>query len=395
MVLRVVVSTPWFPNVPGDREGQYVYESAATVALRNVSTCILVTRPWLRTRLGQQRYRSLSGSFTPDAFPAFAEVKLVHYPSIPGNRLPRIASWLHDRTVEPALETLCRAYRPDLIHAHTEGEAPAAIAVGKKLRLPVVVTLHGINIARRYFDSAFRRERFRSALTAADRIILVGVPLQSYFTALLGHLDTFRIVPNGFKPPNDAPIVPFANESEMVFVSVSNLHEGKGMDIALQALAKARSRGLERFRYTIVGDGFERAGWEALTNALGLADRVHFAGACPHSKVYEVLQQGDVFLLPSYREAFGVAYLEAMAAGLLAIGVQGQGPSAFIRDGETGFLVPPRDADSLADVLLAIAAQPARMRAIASAGTAHVRDNLTWTHHARELHSLYEEVARR
>jgi glycosyltransferase involved in cell wall biosynthesis len=344
--------------------------------------------------IGQRRHRSLTGSFSPDAFAALDDVELVRYPSIPRNRLPRLSAWLHDRAVTMSLTVLCRAKRPDLIHAHTEGEAPAAVGVGKKLGIPVVVTLHGINLAPRYFASSFLRERFRSSLKAADRVVLVGEPLENYFAALLGGTENLSIIPNGFIPPSGTPIVPFSRGSELRFISLSNLHQGKGVDVALHALAKARAGGLGMFSYTIVGDGYERDGLEALAASLGLTDRVRFIGACPHTQVYGLLEQADIFLLPSYREAFGVAYLEAMAAGLLAIGVQGEGPSAFIRDGETGILVPPQDSDNLAKRLIEIASEPAKMQRVAAAGTVHIRNNLTWEHHAKKLAALYHDVLR-
>ena len=391
---RVLFLSPWFPNVPGDREGNYVYESARSLIKAGVNVAVLVARPWLRKRLGQERYRALSERFDPAAFSAFSGVRVAHYLSIPGNRAPRLSAWLHDRVVGKALFSLAESFTPDLIHAHTEGEAPVAVHVGRQLNLPVVVTLHGINTAARYFDQPFLRARFKAPLAAADRIILVGEPLKSHFVELVGDAKNFRVIPNGFEPPVMPARAPIAQERAIRFISVANLHEGKGVDIALKALEEARRRGLDHFTYTIVGDGLERESLEALANQLGLQGVVRFAGACPHDQVYEYLRVADVFLLPSYREAFGVAYLEAMAAGLLAIGVEGEGPSAFIDDRKTGVLVPPRDIDGLAECLAALAKDRSAMQAIAAAGQAYVTDNLTWDHHAQKLIALYAEVTK-
>jgi glycosyltransferase involved in cell wall biosynthesis len=70
-----------------------------------------------------------------------------------------------------------------------------------------------------------------------------------------------------------------------------------------------------------------------------LDSKVELAGARPHEEIPQYLAAADVFILPSYREAFGIAYLEAMAAGLLVVGVRDQGPSAFIEHGISGLLV--------------------------------------------------------
>jgi glycosyltransferase involved in cell wall biosynthesis len=116
-------------------------------------------------------------------------------------------------------------------------------------------------------------------------------------------------------------------------------------------------------------------------------------GACAHDQIYILLKSADVFVLPSYREAFGIAYLEAMASGLLAIGVESEGPSAFIKHGDTGFLVPPRDSDALARQLIRIAGDRPAMRKIAESGRDYVTRNLTWNRHAEKLIDIYRELA--
>src|SRR5262249_10461104 len=137
-------------------------------------------------------------------------------------------------------------------------------------------------------------------------------------------------------------------------VSVANLHEGKGIDLTLLALARLKSEGVSNWTYRIIGSGQEKAALLKLTTNLGLADHVAFVGAVPHAEIFDYLAFDAIFVLPSYREAFGIVYLEAMAAGLLTVGVLGQGPSQFIRNGENGILVPPRNIDALVAALRAI-----------------------------------------
>src|SRR5262249_2596032 len=109
-------------------------------------------------------------------------------------------------------------------------------------------------------------------------------------------------------------------------------------------------------------------------------------------RIYELLAEADVFLLPSYREAFGVAYLEAMAVGLVAIGVRGQGPQAFIEHAKTGFLVEPIDVANLSDCILYIASHRERAREIARAGAVLVRSKFNRSSHAQRLISIYSEM---
>lgn len=389
---RVLLLTPWFPNSPGDREGNFVYGSAASLVRAGASVGVLVARPLLTFAVSRWGHQTTSPRFDRAAFPELEFMRLVRYMGIPRNVLPSADAWLHDRAVGAALDEAVAEFRPSIVHAHTEGEGPVAVAAARKFNLPLVITLHGINTAPRYFASNYRRARFRDALVAADRVVAVGQPLVPFFAEFTGDDVSLDVIPNGFEPPADLPRVRTEGGSLLRFISVSNLHEGKGIDIALQALAKARDFGLEDFSYTIVGEGEQRKALAALASNLRLQDRVRFAGACAHGKVYELLHEADIFLLPSYREAFGVAYLEAMAAGLLAVGVEGQGPAAFIRDGETGCLVPPHDAEALAGRLISLAQDRARLRAMAAAGRAYVTQNLTWDSHAQRLLQLYDDV---
>ncbi len=96
--------------------------------------------------------------------------------------------------------------------------------------------------------------------------------------------------------------------------------------------------------YEIVGGGPERGALEALARELGVADRVRFHGQLEHARALEVAGQCDVFVMPSVDEAFGVAYVEAMAAGLPAIGLAGEdGPEEIAASGDGMLLTTPED----------------------------------------------------
>ena len=126
--------------------------------------------------------------------------------------------------------------------------------------------------------------------------------------------------------------------------------------------------------------------------SLGLKRQIFFSGRLPHDKTLASLKEADVFLLPSYREAFGVAYLEAMAAGLLTIGVKGQGPEAFIKNGETGYLVQSRNMNSICLVLRLIFENRALSAKISAAGQDLIWREFTWERHAEKLMDVYAEL---
>lgn len=148
-------------------------------------------------------------------------------------------------------------------------------------------------------------------------------------------------------------------------ISVGRLVEKKGTAVALHALAALAAAKPEiDWRYTVVGDGPLRPALQALSDELGLADRVRFHGALPHSEVMGLLDQAHVFLLPSVAAADGdvegipVALMEAMAAGLLVVSTFHSGIPELVDNGRTGLLAPEKDAGALAAQLARAAQSP-------------------------------------
>jgi glycosyltransferase involved in cell wall biosynthesis len=147
-----------------------------------------------------------------------------------------------------------------------------------------------------------------------------------------------RFVPNGF----DRALVERVTRSvrpshDPRVVSVGNLVPGKGVHLVLDALRRVPAD--VPWTYDVVGDGPERGRLQALVAERGWSSRVRFHGALAHEAALAVVAGARVFALPSSPEAFGIAYLEAMALGVPVLAVRGEGPEAFVHDGEDGWLV--------------------------------------------------------
>jgi len=91
----------------------------------------------------------------------------------------------------------------------------------------------------------------------------------------------------------------------------------------LEALGKIINK--LNFNYTVIGDGPMMNSLMESASRLGLNEHVHFMGRQNHDTVIEFMKKSDIFILPSYNEAFGVVYLEALACGCAVIGVRTQG----------------------------------------------------------------------
>jgi phosphatidylinositol alpha-1,6-mannosyltransferase len=158
----------------------------------------------------------------------------------------------------------------------------------------------------------------------------------------------------------------FREDDDLSLVTICRLVKGKGIDVVIDALKILAARGIP-FRYDIAGDGPERTALEALVGECGLGDKVHFRGFITDDEKWHVLRNGDVFVMPSrvdpkiQHEGFGIAFVEAAAFGVPAVGSNGGGIPDAVLDGETGILVPEESPADLADALTLLY-RNARMR---------------------------------
>ena len=391
--MRVLCVTPWFPNSPDDGRYNFILHSVRALETAGHQLHVLVTRPFIPRVAATLNVHWSHAGESPrfDQSRSGMPIEVRRYFSIPRYMFSAYADGLYRLGVAGRLRQLIRERRIDVVHAHTERTGIAAVSIARECGVPSVVTLHGISTAPQLLDTSAKRERLRECLTGAARVVLVGEPLRRYFAPLADGDSNFRVVPNGFFV-HGVTRTPRPADGALRLVSVSNLEEGKGIDLNLRALARLDAAGLSRWTYAIVGDGADRQMLQSLSRELKIHDRVTFHGALAHDAAMQVLAANDVFSLPSYREAFGVAYLEAMACGLLTIGVEGQGPSAFISHGHTGLLVQPHDADALLHALKLAIESPDVASRIAAAGQARVRQNFTWDRHAEKLSVVYDEA---
>jgi glycosyltransferase involved in cell wall biosynthesis len=185
---------------------------------------------------------------------------------------------------------------------------------------------------------------------------------------------------------------PFA--SETVFVYLGRFTAVKRLPQLIRAHACAQAR-LER-PCPLVLVGGHPGEWEGehpleTIRQLG-AKQVFLAGWRPHEQLPQALNAADVLVLPSVAEAFGLALVEAMACGLPAIACASHGPAAIVRDGKSGWLVPPDDEQALAAVLIETASDTDERRRRGQRAATEARQHYGWTTIAKQIAGLYEEV---
>jgi len=290
-----------------------------------------------------------------------------------------------------ALRRLRREFAFEVVHAHNA--VPAGDAVRRAAPgAPLVVSVHGGDV---YATSAGPvGARAVGATLAHARIVLANSAGTARRCAEHGARAT-RVVHLGAAAapaPAAPPAPPPAPNAPPTLVTVGHLIPRKRHADVIEALARLRARHPD-LRYVIVGDGPERERLRTLARSLGVADRVELCGQLPPERAAAYGREATVFVLPSVDEAFGVAYVEAMAGGVPAIGCRGEdGPEEIAAAGGGIVLVPRGDVDSLAAQIDVLLADPDRRAALGREAAANVRRAFTWERCGSQTIAAYEEA---
>jgi teichuronic acid biosynthesis glycosyltransferase TuaC len=389
--VRVAVVSEFYPRAHDPVLGFWAHRQALAARDAGADVRIVVlhrpvppraTRPRdapraLATLLTQPRHALLDG----------LDVQYVPFLAPPRSRT--YGSWgaWAAPTLALALRRLRSRFPFDLVHAHNA--VPAADAVLRaQTRAPLVVSVHGGDVyftAPRYAAGA---RAVRRSLQAARLVLANSTGIERDARAL--GASRSRVVLLG----TDLPEHPPHKAPAPTLVTVGHLVARKRHADVVRALWLLRER-QPLLRYLVIGDGPEREPLARLATDLGVADRVELAGQLPHDDALARARAAHVFVMPSVDEAFGVAYVEAMAAGLPAVGARGEpGPQEIAAAGDGLRLVAPGDVEALAGEIEALLDEPAYLNELGAAARATVARAFTWERCGRATVAAYEEALR-
>jgi len=169
--------------------------------------------------------------------------------------------------------------------------------------------------------------------------------------------------------------------------TLDRAHHFKRLDVAIDALAVLGDR---RAHLVVAGGGELLEGYRRRAARAGVADRVHFLGAVPHTELPDVLRACDLFLLPPEPpESFGIVLAEAMACGLATVATDYPGVRAVVEDGSTGLLVERGDPGAAAAALKELIAAPERRAELGAAGRARALSQWSWPTLIERMDAVY------
>lgn len=252
--------------------------------------------------------------------------------------------------------------RASIVHLHTFASQVLGTRAARRASAKILRTEH----STRVYDDPSCWPFSRWSLERADAVVFISAHVRDVArgrarrlvdrtasTIVHNGVDTTRFAPRERSAPSAPPRVRF--------IALGRLDRRKGLDLALEALARTPLATLE-----IVGDGSERAALESIVGRLGLRTRVRFTGH--EDDVRSAIARSDVALSSAREEGLGIALLESMAMGLPVVAFPTGGIPEIVLDGETGWLAGDRTAGALADAMAAaVVSRPERERRGAAA----------------------------
>lgn len=268
----------------------------------------------------------------------------------------------------------------DLLHVHYAIPHASAAYMAKKILeaqgiyIPVITTLHGTDITLVGRDKTFAPVVAFSinqsdAITAVSRNLCEETyrtfKIEKDIRVIYNFVDTRRF----HRKPIDAFRKVIAPNGERILLHASNFRKVKRVQDIVHIFYKVRQQIPAKLLF--VGDGPERSGAETLCRELGIYEDMRFVGR--QEQMEDILAIADLFLLTSEYESFGLAALEAMAAGVPVVSTNAGGLPEIAIDGETGYLSDIGDIDNMSLQAISILQDDATLKKFKIAAAAHAK----------------------
>jgi D-inositol-3-phosphate glycosyltransferase len=303
----------------------------------------------------------------------------------------------------------------DIVHANFFMSGIVAQHLKQVLGIPYVITFHALGHVRRLAQGAAdafppARVRIESMLMRhADRIIAECPQDRQDMEQLYGAPpERIAMAPCGFDPDELWP-VPMADararlslaQDKFIVLQLGRLVPRKGVDTVIQGVAMLRARyGIDAQLLVVGGesdrvhgrDHPEMARLRAFAGQLGIAEHVRFTGQKARAELRDCYGAANVFVTTPWYEPFGITPVEAMACARPVIGSEVGGIKSTVVDGSTGFLIPSRDPQAVAERLFALQQNPTLARSMGEEGLRRAYQHYTWRIVARQAAAIYSAV---
>jgi glycosyltransferase involved in cell wall biosynthesis len=314
------------------------------------------------------------------------------------------ASWFANKS---KLKSALTAAPVDLFHVVNGGYPGAttglvAASVARELNIPCVMTISGTPL---YLSApaSFERRIDKLVFQNVDRFVIISDLMGRQLHERRGFDPAkFHKISWGVRAPQftNGSSSEGVNETRaslgipadgIAIGSVSRFDSTKGQDHLVDAVARLRPQ-FPNLRLVMVGDGPTHSAIKQRAADKGIADIATFTGQYNNEQVFRVLRAFDVFVHASEHEGLPYVVLEAMSQRRVVVATDVGGTSEAVLNGETGFLVPPKDPLALADAIRSVVADRSRAGQMANRGYEHFQENFTIERMVLKHEILYQQL---
>ena len=318
--------------------------------------------------------------------------------------LVRPISPLKDWRACRALKRRLKELAPDVVHTHSSKAGILGRIAARAAGVGIVVhTVHGLPFhpyqgalrnwfyARAEAYAARRSDRIISVADAmTDQAVAAGVAPREKFVTIHSGMEVEPFLEARKKRDEIRGQLGYAPD-EFVIAKLARLFELKGHEYVLAAAGEVCAKH-PAARFLFIGDGILRDSLEAEARRAGLAEKIKFAGLVPAAEVPGYLGAADLVVHASLREGLPRALPQALLAGTPVVAFDVDGAREVVRDGETGLLVPPRDAAALSAALLRMIEDQDFAARTAAAGRELAMELFPTEVMVGKIAALYEEL---
>lgn len=283
---------------------------------------------------------------------------------------------------------LMRQHGPyDLIHAYQASQAAGGGWLLKCIypKIPFLVTVQEGKVLNRqpWLMRIFRHFIFKKS----DAVTVISNYLAQYVRSQNSKVPIW-VIPNGVDPDK---FKPDDGHDPKTIITVSRLVEKNGVGDLIDATAAVKKE-ISNIKLLIIGDGHLRESLKLKVKNLKLENNVEFVGEVSNDLLPQYLAGASVFIRPSLSEGLGIAFLEAMAAGLAVLGTPVGGIPDFLEDGETGLFCRPGDSNDIADKIIKLLKNDELRNRLVDNGRRLVQNKYSWDSIASKYKEIYERI---
>lgn len=280
--------------------------------------------------------------------------------------------------------------KPDILHTHyASGYGTLSRLINYK---PTILSVWGSDVYLYPYKSKINMSILKKNLSAPDLIASTSETMKVQTRNILEPEEDIAVTPFGIDIKEFTSSVSNKKDKNKITIgTIKKMETVYGIEYLLRAFKIITHKMPKNFNVELllVGDGKELECYEGLAKELKIDHLTRFVGQVPHEEVPRYLNKLDIYCAPSLSESFGVAIIEASACELPVVVSNVGGLPEVVVDNKTGYIVPPKDVESLADKILSLATDQNKRKTFGTNGRQFVMDNYSWEANVGTMEEIY------